>query len=364
MANLDVDYAIHINCTGFRDSLIIGQIFALFFAAVFYGIFLVTFGILVHAVFSCNHGRRRKREQHRLPRGSEPSKVWLIPNLLIFTLVTVDMAATVGRHLEAFVFRVNIGGPAWIFMDERRWGSVLHVCCATLLSLVGEACFIFRCFVIFGYSWAIIIVPSLIWLLNMASIILFVYKLVTVVPPATLSAPPFRPFLGTFLCSSTTTVMITTGLMAYRVWTVTRDTASYTGVSLRHNILWRINRIILESGFLASFSTLACLIAYFVSDAVLYALADSAVPVYAIAFNLIIIRVRQRMGDQKMSPSIFSTLTIPHMSLPTPSISKPFERGHLDLDLDLDSCRLSDLPAGLNEVQEPDRYRDKINSPV
>lgn len=92
------------------------QIVALFMEAVAYGIYLVTLGMCLHALFLGNTGRK---ERYNWPL--------IVVALTMFLFATFDVAFGLRHNLDAFIFYKGSGGPTEEFKDISYWVNVMKV---------------------------------------------------------------------------------------------------------------------------------------------------------------------------------------------------------------------------------------------
>jgi Kef-type K+ transport system membrane component KefB len=93
------------------------QLVALFMEAVAYGIYLVTLGMCLRALF---WGSTGKKERYNWPL--------IIVVGLMFVFCTLDVAIGLRHTLDAFIFYKGPGGANAEFADISYWISVMKVC--------------------------------------------------------------------------------------------------------------------------------------------------------------------------------------------------------------------------------------------
>lgn len=92
------------------------QIVALFMECIAYGIYLVTLGMTIRALF---WGRSGKKERYN----------WtlIIVAALMFIFATFDVAFGLRHNLDAFIFYKGPGGAIAEFEDISYWVNVMKV---------------------------------------------------------------------------------------------------------------------------------------------------------------------------------------------------------------------------------------------
>lgn len=92
------------------------QLVAMFMEAVTYGIYLVTFFLCMRALLD---GRDGERKHYNWPM--------ICVVLGMFVLATLDVALTLRRALEAFVFYQGPGGATMYYERISLWSNVIQV---------------------------------------------------------------------------------------------------------------------------------------------------------------------------------------------------------------------------------------------
>jgi hypothetical protein len=93
------------------------QLIKVFMEAVAYGVYLVTVGMCVRALFWENIGRRRERLNWPL----------IVVAALMCTFATMDVSFGLRHNLDAFIFYKGSGGPNAEFEDISYWVNVMIV---------------------------------------------------------------------------------------------------------------------------------------------------------------------------------------------------------------------------------------------
>lgn len=92
------------------------HIVALFMEAVTYGVYLVTLGMCLRALFWGNTGRKKR---YNWPL--------IVVALLMFVFSTFDVALGLRHNLDAFIYYKGPGGPIEEFKDISYWVNVMKV---------------------------------------------------------------------------------------------------------------------------------------------------------------------------------------------------------------------------------------------
>jgi len=298
--------------------VLLSRVLSLFLESIAYGIYVISFSKVVRVLFF------DKRCEGRV------SIPLVIATGLLAVVITVDIIANLALHLQAFVFYQGPGGAVAVFINPSYWPTVIEDTCACLLTLIAEAALIYRCLVVYYYDWRIIVLPILFWFGNLSSSLLLVTSSATSHSTSLLlTASQFRPYVTSFLSICTSTVILTTGLISYRIWRITKDTAELS-IQSSGPKLNNVNRIIIESGLLAALSSITSLISYLTSDNGIYAVGSLAKVVYGIAFNLITVRARQGIAIGESTLYVSSVRFNQGRSLLAPSTAHPTSIHHVD----------------------------------
>ena len=173
------------------------QLLALLLSSVFYGIFLVSFFMCMRVLL--------------WDRGFKPKSTIRWPMVcvavVLATIGTINLGYTFNLNFRAFILYDGPGGPIAVFNDISYWASVLQVSCAVSFgtlwhpmiltcptvspcrsqrlhwrcspgeesqyslrdeSLRSAMIQIYRCYYVYGQSWRIIVIPTILWLAGIA----------------------------------------------------------------------------------------------------------------------------------------------------------------------------------------------------
>ncbi|KAG1721867.1 hypothetical protein EDD22DRAFT_974660 [Suillus occidentalis] len=220
---------------------------------------------------------------------------------LLFLLSTVDMILVIIEVEDGLVKYPNTfpGGPESFFADLLQEIFIAKNVIYTLQTLLGDGVVnfpfwqkIYRCYVVWQ-SVRVIILPCMLWCGIAAFGICWVY--------APRSSSPVsggnydQTFIAgeiiwttAFLTFTLATNLFSSGLVAYRIWTIERK-VSAVRVTKRKIPLLRVfvDAAILYSVALCSF----IVIIYAYSSAVFYVMGDMLIPIISIAFYMVFIRI-------------------------------------------------------------------------
>ncbi|KIL59641.1 hypothetical protein M378DRAFT_14671 [Amanita muscaria Koide BX008] len=256
-----------------------------------YGIYVTTLILCLRWLLFQDESLKR-REKLNIPM--------LIISIVVFLLETAGLATCFQTTLE--LQDANSQG----FKTLNTINSAVEY---TTLQIV-DAVLIYRCWVVYGYSWKIVLLPLFLWIssvvLSSYDLSLYVLDLNTTDPDtaARINVLSLQIWDGFFACNIAINIYATTAIV-YRIVSVMKDSIN---PSNRLSQTWRI---IAESGALYTISTIVNLVATVLigNDAMnnsynLFQLTADPInfTMAGIAFNLILIRVgQQRVADQNKS---------------------------------------------------------------
>ncbi|KIL59640.1 hypothetical protein M378DRAFT_84851 [Amanita muscaria Koide BX008] len=253
-----------------------------------YGIYVTTLILCLRWLVFHDESWKR-REKLNIPM--------LCISIVVFLLETAGLATCFQTTLE--LQDANAQG----FNTLNTINSAMEY---TTLQIV-DAVLIYRCWVVYGYSWKIVLLPLFLWIssvvLSSYDLSLYALALNTTDPDtaAKLGLLTLQIWDGFFACNISVNIYATTAIV-YRIMSVARNSIN---PSNRLSQTWRI---IAESGALYTISTIVNLIATVLvgMDERFNLFQVTADPINfsmaGIAFNLILIRVgQQRVAEQAKS---------------------------------------------------------------
>lgn len=197
--------------------------------------------------------------------------------------------------LQGYVVHANDpGGPAAYFGVLSSWDHILKDTLYATQEILGDAVAIYRTYIIWGRNWKII-TPLLILLIAGT---VSGYSVCGLYPSETGDASIFDPrllaWISAFYAVSLVQSLLTTGLMAYRIWRTDRRSAQYR---LEKTGLMPVLRILVESAALQLIVELVVLAFYAGGLNAQYVLLETITPIVAITFNAITIRIALRSSE-------------------------------------------------------------------
>ncbi|KAG6908537.1 hypothetical protein DXG01_004308 [Tephrocybe rancida] len=258
------------------------QLVAMFMANIFYGILVFLDGCLKPL--------------------SKINIKMLIPAIFMFVFATLDVALGLQHNIEAFVsFQ---GDPIEEFTDASNWINVVKMVNYVAQTFIGDGILLYRCWIVYGKNWLVIIFPVLIWLGGTACGIMTTYVEATLSHnPNLLNAPNVVPFITGMLSLTLAMNLITTSLIIRRIWLIQRAVKYQTSHVAEGRPLFKVMRVLIESGLMYTISIVVLVGLYIASNNGQFGVSDSVVQIIGITFNLIITRVDRGYATQPVSHS-------------------------------------------------------------
>ncbi|KAJ3817579.1 hypothetical protein F5880DRAFT_1438508, partial [Lentinula raphanica] len=287
------------------------QILGLFLASVFWGMLLITF-VQVMKCFLWDI------ERGQLKSASRINWPMLIIALLLMAFSTFDVSIGLMHCIEAFILYTGPGGSDARFTGLTDWVNILKTCNIAFGKIISDGVLVYRCWVVYNHSIAVVVLPILLWLGSFATSIFIIYLEASAKNPKALltgGLSQITPSITASWSMSLANNIITTGLIVYRIWRVDRSNtqngiwqgqettmsiqrsdqfSSHTKRRKRTSKLQEVIRIIIESGMMYTTIALISFITFEIGSSSAYATSDVELQILSIAFNLIIIRVSAR----------------------------------------------------------------------
>lgn len=213
---------------------------------------------------------------------------------LLFLLSTANMGLVIIEVEDGLVkYRDTFpGGPAAFFADFLQEIFIAKNVIYTLQTLLGDGVVIYRCYIVWQSVW-VIILPCMMWCGVAVFGIFWVYAPRSI---SSVSGDSYDRILSTgesgwitaFLAFTLATNLISSGLVAYRIWTIERKVSAVRVTKHKIPILrMLVDAAILYSAALCSF----IVIIYAYWPDVFYIMGDMLIPIISNAFYMVFIRI-------------------------------------------------------------------------
>ncbi|KAF5317177.1 hypothetical protein D9611_003751 [Ephemerocybe angulata] len=261
----------------------------------FYGFYACLFMLAVYLMTRKQPGQGRPAA----------SKVFLGAIILMFVTATLHEVITIYRVLRAYGFMLGPKGTPISYIQTTAWDNYAHTVMNGLMAWIADALVIYRCYLIWGNSFYVIILPTIITITTMGvNLTLWIWWRV-----------PFTDYKGItvimnlgypFLFAQN---VLTTGLIAWKIIRQHRRSKSsgLVMVTTSNMTLVSVARIIIESALLYTLILLLVIIFYFWGHPMQYVIRGAIIPSIGIVFVLIAIRVHGARNDFGSS----QTTTVP-----------------------------------------------------
>ncbi|OSX62655.1 hypothetical protein POSPLADRAFT_1039690 [Postia placenta MAD-698-R-SB12] len=276
------------------------QIVSLFMESVGFGLHIATFIVCLRTLLGNSRGVRKPIN-------------WplLCIAISLFIVGAYDVALSLYHIIVAFVLYQGPGGAAASLDHISNWVNVFKSSNNFAQTLIADAALIYRCWVIYGHRWAIIILPSIVWVADTIVSAVEVYYTATLRADSTLpEAQRANAFAQAYISLTFVQNVMTTGLIIYRIWTVHKQSSRYFSQSYSTNGagmgLSRINRILIESAMLYTIVVFITLVVDFDNNNSVYGVSSFLVEIAGVQFDLIIIRVGQGIATEHMQTAVES----------------------------------------------------------
>ncbi|EMD32217.1 hypothetical protein CERSUDRAFT_126893 [Gelatoporia subvermispora B] len=334
--------------------------------AMLYGFSILLFGLTVQILLK--HSWRTN--PHR--------RLMLGVSVLLFMLSTMHMGAVIKLLLNGLIIDSNKfpGGTIGYFKQPSVFPYVFKSAIYIAQTLTGDAILIYRCYMLWR-SWWIVALPILMWfavfVTGTGAVAFCVLTNVTGGVHKGVYTTMLDTWITSFYSFTLATNIITTSILAYKIWVVNRRAARFRQGSLMH-----IARIIIDAGALYSVSLILSLIAFAIRSNA-HVLVDAVTQVIAISFYMILVRASKASSHLGLSSapkgavgtvrpssiwdSTSSSQQYPMNTMPI-HISKVVEHDtnyHITIDTTKEVSR-----DGREKIQEPgmDIERQTVPSPM
>ncbi|KAG2110696.1 hypothetical protein DEU56DRAFT_749797 [Suillus clintonianus] len=187
------------------------------------------------------------------------------------------------------------GGPAAFFAYAPQPTFVAKNAIYILQTLVGDGVVIYRCYVVWQSVW-IIVIPCIMWCGVAACSVCMVYSFsqASISDVENFFTSKLGHWVAAFLTSTLATNVLSTGLLAYRIWMVERRVSAIRVTKGNMPIL----RVFIDAAIMYSAALCSSLICFALANDGLYVIGDVINPIISIAFYMVFIRVATSRNDK------------------------------------------------------------------
>lgn len=290
------------------DQMALDQVFivSIWLEAVLYG-FLAA---LTLASVYVNVSLRQHQNAH--------SRIMFTVALVMWGIATAHLSINCYRLIQGYVIHVRDpgGSTAW-FSILSSWSHITKDALFATQEILGDAVAIYRTWILWNQDWKILL-PLLALLLSGA---ISGYSVCATYTQEHGESSIFDKKLQAWICAfyviSFVQSVLTTGLMAYRIWSSDRRSVKYR---LDKKGLMPYLRILVESAALQLVVELIVLAFYTSSLNAQYIVLEILTPIVGITFNAITIRIALRTSEAFTSLKSSSHQRSPEYAGPTQTI--------------------------------------------
>ncbi|KAF9479179.1 hypothetical protein BDN70DRAFT_879040 [Pholiota conissans] len=232
--------------------------------------------------------------------GMMSAKVFLGGTFAMFLVATGDLVVNLYRFLRGFVQHIDPLGPESYFFDFTRWDNLAHNAMLCIMTWLGDALVIYRCYVIWGRKLWVTVIPIILLLLSISSnaALFFWYT-----HPGVESPSGIAHWLGTVYPFAFAQNTITTGMIAFKIWRQHRRSRDSGVVNVSHLNLLAIMRIIIESAMIYTLQLLILIVLFPLEEFGQLIIQNTVIPSIGIIFVLIAVRVHFSNSRTIFGPS-------------------------------------------------------------
>ncbi|KAG2337626.1 hypothetical protein BDR05DRAFT_894907 [Suillus weaverae] len=213
---------------------------------------------------------------------------------LLFLLSTAHMVVGIIRIEDGLVkYRDTFpGGPAAFFADVFEETFVVKNVIIILQTLLGDGVVIYRCYIVWQSVW-IVIIPCMMWC-GIAAFGGFAVYDFSQASSNDVFTNRTGHLVATFMTLTLATNLLSSGLLAYRIWMSERKVSRIRTTKGKMSLL----RVLVDAAILYSAALCSSIMCFVLSNNGLYVMADLNIPIISIAFYMVFIRIAHSQQNQ------------------------------------------------------------------
>ncbi|KAF5345963.1 hypothetical protein D9756_010924 [Leucocoprinus leucothites] len=265
----------------------------IFCEALFYGIYLGTCYFCIHPLFMKGD---KNEEQWRDPH--DIHWVMVLVFLALFIICTFDVSIGLVHIFRAFIQSHH---PEQELLNSSNWINLVRSVTQGAILIVGDFLLIYRCWVVYGYRWLVIVPSTVLFVGGTVSLsckLIAVYASLHTHPEGITLGIPINnltvPWWTALFSITVVQNILSSGILIWRIWRVERELEKQfegnAGSDQPPRYLRRIIRVIAESGAAYAAILVACAFLLSWKDNGAYLIANIALQSGGIVFNVIIAR--------------------------------------------------------------------------
>ncbi|KAF8154740.1 hypothetical protein B0H34DRAFT_660497 [Crassisporium funariophilum] len=225
----------------------------------------------------------------------------------MYIVATFHIGLGLARLLRGYVFNVEPLGPLMYLADFRRWENMAYNVLLCVMTWLGDALVIYRCYFVWSGNLYIIALPTLLLLTTIATngVVLYWFT-----HPFSIPIDNAIGLLNSIYPLAFAQNVMTTGLITLKIWNQHRASSAFGVVDRGSRLsLVRIMRIVVESAMVYTIQIFLLVVLYFTGSNAQFIVQPAIVPSIGITFVLIAIRVH--LAKRRSMPFESELGTIP-----------------------------------------------------
>ncbi|KAF8142258.1 hypothetical protein K438DRAFT_1692179 [Mycena galopus ATCC 62051] len=264
-------------------------IVAAWLEAILYGIYFCVFWFTVYI-----HNRASGRR-------SIHQRIMFLTVSVMFILATMHVSINGFRIFVGYVdFASAPGGPVSFLGVLSTWHHVFKDAVFTLQTILGDAIALYRCWILWNRQYTVAVIPMCLLIVNIVSGSMVTTLFATSDPNASIFSSRLTHWITLYFSVAVVQNVITTGLMALRLWKMDRKSAR---IRVGGGLVLPVLRILLESAALYLFVQILLLAFYSVNYNAQFIVLETITPVVGITFGMITLRILLRSQESSRSSS-------------------------------------------------------------
>ncbi|KAG1847109.1 hypothetical protein C8R48DRAFT_732023 [Suillus tomentosus] len=214
----------------------------------------------------------------------------LIVAVLLLILSTAHMIVNIVRVEDGLVTNryEYPNGPSEYFADVSQKTYVIKHLFYVLQTLIADGVVIYRCYVVWQSVW-IVVLPIILWCSVAVTGLIAIYSVSQASTGDGIFVKALAQWVTAFFASTIATNLLSSGLLAYRIWIIQRGVSGVNNTS--RNTVMPIVRVLVDAAILYSAALLTALILFVSGNNGQDAVVDMAMPIMSIAFYMVLIRI-------------------------------------------------------------------------
>ncbi|KAG7094735.1 hypothetical protein E1B28_005553 [Marasmius oreades] len=279
------------------------------------------------------------------------NKKMIVLAISLWLLCTVVIVGDLVQNVKGFKdhieknHRVDIT-PLPYFKRMRQRLELTRGVAYMAITLLADAVVAYRCFVVWRPRLIIATLPWILWVALLSSCIGYVCSIVMIKYESSAERARITGWTTAFLSTSLATNFISTGLLAFKIWKIDRESSRFR---LGDSLLKKLLRVAIDSGVIYTIA-LSATIAQFVGNASWTKVFVTMMPtIICITFYLMLIRIAHSVREQNEVPDVESVFNHDDAALRRITIrtSISVETGDSGSEIIMEKRELEHDPAGV-----------------